>query len=224
MEAQIVAIWKPKGPTSHDIISALRKITGVRRIGHAGTLDPLAEGVLVVGIGRDATKTLSVNVAHEKEYLATVRLGATSTTDDAEGEKTEIEIKRNPSLEDIESLLPRFTGTIAQTPPPYSAIKLNGKKAYELARRGKEVALAPRKVIIKKIDIVSYRWPQLILKVLTGPGVYIRALARDIGEALGTGAYLETLERLRVGNFDKQKAMTIEKFTEWWKHKKALPQ
>lgn len=224
MESQIIAIWKPKGPTSHDIISALRKITGVRRIGHAGTLDPLAEGVLVVGIGREATKQLSVNVAHEKEYLATVRLGTTSTTDDAEGEKTEIKIEQNPSRQDIEALLPRFTGTITQTPPPYSAIKLNGKKAYELARKGKEVALAPRTVFIKKIKVISYRWPQLILKVRTGPGVYIRALARDIGKALGTGAYLEALERTRVGDFDKQKAMTLEKFGEWWKRNKVLSQ
>ncbi|MBU1472344.1 tRNA pseudouridine(55) synthase TruB [Patescibacteria group bacterium] len=196
----IVAVYKPKGPTSHDIVNVVRRITGEKRVGHAGTLDPLASGVLVVGIGREATKKLSLIVGKEKEYIATIKLGATSTTDDEEGEKRNVECRMS-NVETIQRKIKQFSGVISQVPPVYSAVKVDGKEAYKYARKGKEVELKPRKVLIKEIEIIEYSWPLLRLRVVTGPGVYIRALARDIGGALGVGGYLASLERTRVGDF-----------------------
>lgn len=205
----IIAVWKPKGPTSHDVVDEVRKLTGVKRVGHAGTLDPLAAGVLVLGIGRAATKRLHEAVAAEKEYLATVHLGMTSATDDAEGPKTKIRISEKPTRANIRKTLKGFCGEIFQVPPAYSAVKLKGQRAYALARRGQAPALKPRRVLIKDIKILSYRWPYLRLRVITGPGAYVRALARDIGHALGTGGYLAELERTRVGDFTKAAAVTL---------------
>jgi len=209
----IFAVYKPKGPTSNKILQEIKRSSGAKKVGHAGTLDPLASGVLVVAIGREATKKLGEIVGKEKEYLATVRLGTISETDDSEGEKTKIDVKTIPRKKDIESFLPEFSGEIWQTPPIYSAIKIKGKEAYKLARKGKPVKLNPRKVIIKKIEILSYCWPYLRLRVITGPGVYIRALARDLGSRLKTGGYLAALERVRVGDFTKEKALTVEDFS-----------
>jgi len=203
----IIAVYKPVGMTSHDVVNVIRRMTGERRVGHAGTLDPLASGVLVVGIGREATRKLGEVVKKEKEYLATVRLGAFSTTDDEEGEKTEIAVSQKPSRRDVKKLLAGFVGIISQVPPRFSALKLGGKAAYKLARAGKEVSLAARKVEIKEIEFVSYRFPLIKLRVVTGPGVYIRSLARDIGEKLETGGYLAALERTRVGDFKKRDAL-----------------
>ena len=208
----IFAIYKPKGPTSNDVLEELRKITGIKKIGHAGTLDPLAEGVLVVGIGREATKKLNDLVKKEKEYLAKIRLGVESTTDDAEGEKKEIKVSKIPSLDEIGKVISSFEGEILQTPPIFSAVKVQGKEAYKLARKGKIPKLSPRKVEIKEIKILKYRWPHLELRVITGPGVYIRALARDIGKKLGTGGYLSDLERVRVGDFTKERSITPQEF------------
>lgn len=213
----IWAINKPKGPTSHDIINRMRKITGVKRVGHAGTLDPLASGVLVIGIGRDATKKLGTVVQKEKEYLATIRLGQTSTTDDEEGEKiipaAEFQI---PDTEALQNTLPKFVGIIQQVPPKFSAIKVNGQSAYRLARKGQDVNLKPRNVEIKEIEIMSYEFPTLCIRVVTGPGTYIRSLARDIGEALGAGAYLSDLVRTRVGEYSLEATFTVEEFAQNW--------
>lgn len=205
--SQIFPVWKPKGPTSHDVIQKIRKLTGVQKVGHAGTLDPLASGVLVVGVGREATKKLKDAVAAEKEYVATVRLGMTSTTDDEEGEKKKIPAAARPSRDEVQEAIKKFIGRISQVPPAFSAIKVKGKAAYTLARQGKEVRLAPRLVEIKSIKILAYRWPYLTIRVRTGPGVYIRALARDIGKKLNTGGYLAELERTRVGQFTKKDAI-----------------
>ena len=206
----IFAIYKSQGPTSHDIIDELRRITGIKRIGHAGTLDPQAKGILVVGIGRQATKKLSEVVKKEKEYLATIRLGEESTTDDSEGEKRKVEVRIIPLEEEVKNAVMSFEGEILQTPPVYSAVKVGGKESYKRVRKGEEVKLEPRKVVIKKIEILNYKWPDLIIKVVTGPGAYIRSLARDIGKKLGVGGYLFNLERVRVGDFRKEKAFTIE--------------
>jgi len=197
----IFAVYKPKGPTSHDVIERLRKETGIKKIGHAGTLDPLASGVLVVGVGREATKRLATIVKKEKEYLAVIKLGETSTTDDEEGQKKESPISKKPNYKEVERVVQKFEGKILQTPPAYSAVKIKGKEAYKLARRGQKPNLGPRPVEIKEIKILKYQWPYLKLKVTTGPGVYIRSLARDIGRELETGAYLAELERTRVGDF-----------------------
>jgi len=206
----IFAVYKPKGPTSHDIIQKVRKLTGIKKVGHAGTLDPLAQGILVIAIGRESTKKLSEIVAKEKEYLATIKLGESSTTDDAEGGKTKSSIIEKPTKVRIQKVLQKFEGSIFQTPPIFSAVKIKGKEAYKLARKGKEVKLKPRKVEIKKITLQSYQWPYLKLKIVTGPGVYIRSLARDLGRKLKTSGYLYSLERTRVGQFSKKKSV---KFT-----------
>ena len=207
----IFPIWKPKGPTSNQVLERLRKITGIKKIGHAGTLDPLASGVLIVGIGK-ATKMLSQFQKKEKEYLADIKLGMESSTDDEEGTKRKIFVSKPPSLREIEKILKTFQGEILQTPPIFSAVKVGGKEAYKWARRGKIPKLKPRRVQIKKIEILNYQWPILSLKIITGPGVYIRSLARDLGKKLKTGGYLKNLERTRVGEFSKEKALTISQF------------
>jgi tRNA pseudouridine55 synthase len=205
----IFAVWKPKGPSSYDVIRALKRMTTEKKIGHAGTLDPRASGILVIAVGRDATKRLSEEVAKEKEYKASLRLGMTSTTDDAEGVKTRTIPEKRARLLEIRKLLPRFIGTVSQVPPVYSAIKVKGKEAYKRTRAGEAVVLSARPVEIRDIRIESFRWPYLALIVTTGPGVYIRSLARDIGNALGTGAYLSGLERTRIGDFSKKNAIGI---------------
>jgi len=208
---KIIPIYKPIGPTSHDIVDQVRKITGIRKVGHAGTLDPLAEGVLVIAITRQATKQISDIVKKEKEYEAKIKLGATSSTDDEEGEKTEVS-SVVPSAKEVEAVLPQFIGHIQQVPPVYSAIKVGGKKAYQEARQGNELELKAREVHIKDIELLNYEYPFLNLRVTTGPGVYIRSLARDIGEKLKTGAYLASLKRTRVGDFKLEDAYTLEDF------------
>lgn len=210
----IFALLKPKGPTSHDMVDMVRKATGVKKVGHAGTLDPMAEGVLVIGVGRAATKKLGAIVEKEKEYVATITLGAVSSTDDAEGEVQTRDVQHTPDEKSIREALQTFTGQIQQVPPHFSAVKKGGKKAYEEARKGRVIELEPRDVEIKEIEILLYDWPTLQIRVVTGPGVYIRALARDLGEAMGTGAYLSALERTRVGDYTKESALTIEQLKE----------
>jgi len=210
MDEGVYAIYKPKGPTSNGVLEELRRITGIKKIGHAGTLDPLAKGVLVVGIGRKGTKRLSRLIKSEKEYLAKIRLGVKSTTDDEEGEKTEFEVKNPPTINEVREVVSKYEGEITQTPPIYSAVKVKGKEAYKLARKGIKPELKPRRALIKELDILDYAWPFLKLRAVTGSGVYIRALARDIGQELGTGGYLAELERTRVGRFSKADVLTVE--------------
>lgn len=205
----IIAVYKPKGPTSFDIISQLRKLTGIKKIGHAGTLDPLASGVLVVGIGREATRKLCEVVESEKEYLATVRFGAESTTDDEAGEKTKIEVIEKPMRREVEKILAEFRGKFLQLPPDFSAIKIKGRRAYDIARKGERPKLEKREVEVKKIKILKYHWPDLEIKIVSGPGFYVRSLARDVGRKLKVGGYLSALERTRVGQFKKKNAIKI---------------
>lgn len=211
--------------TSHDVVNIVRKKTGIKRVGHGGTLDPLAEGVLVIAVGRENTKQLDTFVKGDKEYVAEIKLGETSTTDDSEGEKTKLSYsgvlqgpKRSessymmvsPNLEEVKTALKQFTGIISQIPPIYSAVKLHGKPAYKSARQGGTLSLKPRSVEIKEIKLLEYNYPMLKLRVVTGPGVYIRSLARDLGEKLGTGAYLSGLIRTRVSNFKLEEAVKLE--------------
>ncbi len=205
----IFGVWKPKGPSSYDVIREIKKHTTEKRIGHAGTLDPRASGVLVIAVGREATKKIADEVAKEKEYLATIRLGAESTTDDGEGMKTKVPTAKRPALQAIKNALNEFEGEIMQVPPVYSALKVRGKTAYERTRAGETVQLASRKVLVKEIEFISFRWPSLKICVTTGPGVYIRSLARDIGRKLKTGGYLSALERTRVGGFTKKDALKL---------------
>jgi tRNA pseudouridine55 synthase len=205
----VIAVYKPKGPTSFDIIAKLRKITGIKKIGHAGTLDPLAKGILVVGVGREGTRQLGTLMKMEKEYIAKIKFGYESSTDDDEGKKTKIDFDHKPTKKEIINILKEFAGEIWQKPPIYSAIKISGKRAYQLARQGKTFEMKPRQVLIKSIKMIKYKWPFLSIDVITGSGVYIRALAKDIGQKLGVGGYLVDLERVRVGDFDKKRALKI---------------
>ncbi len=207
---KIFAVYKPKGPSSYDIIRQIKKIIGNNiKIGHAGTLDPLASGILVIGLG-EATKKLGVEVKKEKEYIAKVKFGENSETDDEEGIKTKIENIRVPTLADVQNIIKTFVGKIQQVPPVYSALKIKGKPAYKRVRGGEVLEMKPREVEIKKIDILSYDWPYLEIKVITGPGVYIRSLARDIGAKLNIGGYMADLERTRVGDFKKENCLNFE--------------
>ncbi|MBN2211310.1 MAG: tRNA pseudouridine(55) synthase TruB [Sedimentisphaerales bacterium] len=214
--AIFIAINKPIGMTSHDVIDAVRRITGQRRVGHAGTLDPLARGVLVVGVGRAATRQLETIVAGEKEYITTIRLGITSTTDDAEGTLTAHPTTAPPDRAMVEAALPGFIGEIQQRPPAYSAIKINGRPAYKLARKGKAPLMEARPVVIHTLELLDYTWPDLRLRAVTGKGVYIRSLARDIGQALGIGGYMADLERTRVGSYDISKALSLQQLEALW--------
>jgi len=213
----IFAVNKPVGITSHDVIYKLRRQTGIKRIGHAGTLDPLASGVLVVAVGREYTKQLNSIVKSEKEYMAEIFLGQTSTTDDMEGvlrqaqdKKETLNDKIKPSKQEIEKVIKQFIGKIKQVPPQYSAIKIKGKPAYKSARQGGTLVLEARDVEIKDIEILDYKYPVVKLKITCGKGVYIRSLARDLGEKLKTGGYLKSLIRTRVGEFKIENAVKLE--------------
>jgi len=196
-----ININKPAGPTSHDIVDHLRRITGIKKIGHAGTLDPFARGVLILGISREATRNISKFVKLNKEYIAQIYLGAISDTYDRTGKI----IKRECgalNLENIKNTLQSFKGKQKQIPPMFSAKKIKGKKLYELARQGKEIKREPENIEIYSIKTVSFAWPVLEIKVKCSSGTYIRSLASDIGEKLGCGAYLKKLTRTAIGNYN----------------------
>lgn len=205
----IIAIHKPPGVTSHDVIDQVRKLSGEKRVGHAGTLDPFAEGVLVVAVGREFTKQLSTHVESDKEYLATLKLGYVSTTDDPEGEIQETKMLKKPTQAVVQKVLKKFVGKIDQIPPIYSAIKIKGKPAHRRVRRGEKVELPSREVEIFDLSLESYKYPLLTIRVHCGKGTYIRSLARDIGAELKTGAYLIKLVRMRVGGFKLNKSMVL---------------
>ena len=208
-KAGVLCVYKPKGISSNGLLNKIRRLAGTRRVGHAGTLDPLASGVLVVGIG-GGTSELAKLAGAEKEYLATIRLGVSSTTDDEEGQKTYENAPRQPTTAEIEGVLKNFTGDIQQVTPAYSAVNIGGKKAYELARRGKVVDLGKRQVTVHQLKLLSFSWPDMKIRVVVSSGTYIRALARDIGEALGTRGYLADLERIRVGEYRRETCIRIE--------------
>ncbi len=194
-----------------DVIRVVRRRSGVRKTGHAGTLDPLATGVVVVCIGRAATRTIDQLMATEKAYRATIDLSATSETDDAEGPIHACAVEHEPTLAAIEQcLVEQFTGQIMQTPPNHSAIKVDGRRAYKLARQGAELKLQPRPVLIHAIETEEYAYPQLILNIRCGKGTYIRSLARDLGQALNTGGYLTDLCRTAVGSYRVENAIHLD--------------
>lgn len=190
----ILIIDKPKGITSHDVVARVRKVTGIRKVGHTGTLDPLATGVLVVCVGQ-ATRLIEYLVTGLKQYRATIRFGATTDTLDSEGQILSQHDISDLTPARLEQLLPAFLGEIDQIPPIYSAIKRDGQPLYKAARAGKSVTLEPRRVTIHTLEWVDWTAPDLTLDVSCSAGTYIRALARDLGEAAGTGAYLAELTR-----------------------------
>ncbi len=195
----ILLINKPQGCTSFSLIRALRKLTGIKKIGHAGTLDPFATGVMVLLIGRSYTRLSSSLLLQDKEYLATVSLGVTTDTYDCDG-KVVASSKKIPTLEEIEQVVAKFQGEIEQVPPMYSAKKVRGKKLYELARKGKEIERAPAKVCLTT-QILAYTYPTLALRVACSKGTYIRSLAHEMGQLLGCGGHLSELNRTRSGLF-----------------------
>jgi len=206
----ILNIDKPQGCTSHDVVARVRRLTRQKRVGHAGTLDPLATGVLLVCVGQ-ATRVSEYLMGEPKRYLARIRFGTATDTYDAEGQVT-ARTEAIPSLEAIEALLPRFTGRILQAPPPYSALKVEGEPAYRRARRGEEVEQAPRPVDVYDISLRDWQPPELELEVSCGRGTYIRSLAHDLGQAAGSAAHLAALQRRAVGSFSVEDATSLVEF------------
>jgi tRNA pseudouridine55 synthase len=218
-EGGFILINKPTGITSHDVVDKLREITKIKRIGHAGTLDPFATGLLILGIGREFTKKLSIFQKKDKEYIATLKLGAESDTFDREGKIVEKKVKKIPERKEIEEVLKSFLGEIEQIPPAFSAKKIKGKKLYELARKGIKVEPKPQKVKIYEISILEYRFPYLKIKVKCSSGTYIRSLANDIGKKLGCGSFVEELIRTKIGEFSIENAVELSKLTpQNWKN------
>lgn len=209
----LLIVDKPRGPSSMGVIRVVRARLhrGKRfKVGHAGTLDPLASGVLLICVGK-ATKQIASLMNTDKRYVATVDLSAFTTTDDAEGERTTVDVETPPTRDAIEGIIAeRFVGEIMQTPPAFSAMKVDGRRAYDLARKGKPVELKPRPVLIHEIDVLEYAWPTVVLDIRCGKGTYIRSLARDIGTALNTGGTLVDLRRTAVGAYTIDNAITLD--------------
>lgn len=216
MTEGLLVIDKPSGPTSHDMVAKVRRVTGVKRVGHAGTLDPLATGVVVVGIGR-ATRLLRYVQESHKEYVARVRFGIATDSLDADGSET----WRQPmpiTEEQVRGALPGFRGKVEQTPPMVSAIQIGGRRLHEMARAGEEVERQPRPVEIYAIDVVGFEegvFPLATIAVECSKGTYVRVLADDIAKALGGRAHLEGLRRTRVGAFGLDQALTVEDLDRW---------
>ncbi|KAB8143238.1 tRNA pseudouridine(55) synthase TruB [Chloroflexia bacterium SDU3-3] len=203
-------IDKPAGMTSHDVVARLRRLARQKRVGHAGTLDPAATGVLVVALGQATRLIEYVQDETRKSYRATVRLGATTTTDDAEGEVGVVRPVPALAQADLAQALAPFQGHIQQVPPMYSALHHEGQRLYDLARAGVTLDLPARPVVIYQIDLVELRLPDVVLDITCGKGTYIRSIARDLGAALGCGAHLAALRRTAVGTFVVAQAATLE--------------
>ncbi len=205
----VLVVDKPVGPTSMDVVAIVRGRAGGARTGHAGTLDPLAEGVLVLALGR-ATKSLDRFMATVKRYRTVIDLSAFTNTDDREGERVEVEVADPPDEAAVLAALDAFRGRIMQRPPARSAVKVGGRRAYAMARRGESVTLEPRPVEVHELDLVLYQWPLLEIAMCCGKGFYVRSLARDIGERLGTGGHCISLRRTAVGPFTDDQAIPLD--------------
>jgi len=208
----IILIDKPQGFTSHDVVAKLRGILRERRIGHSGTLDPMATGLLVVFVGR-ATRAVEFAESHEKEYIAGLRLGVVTDTQDITGTVLKT-CDKHVSRTELSEVITEFTGDILQIPPMYSAIKVQGRKLYDLARSGVEIERSSRPVTIKKLEIIGEEGGDFVLRVVCSKGTYIRTLCHDIGARLGTGATLSSLRRTVAGDFSVENAHTIDEIRE----------
>jgi tRNA pseudouridine55 synthase len=205
----ILNIDKPQGLTSHDVVARVRRLMGTRRVGHAGTLDPLATGVLLVCVGT-ATRVVEYLQKGRKIYETTVRLGQATNTYDADGEITAENPVPDFDLATLEQVLDAFRGEILQTPPIYSAIKKNGQPLYKLARAGQQVVIPTRKVTIHALEILSWQNPELRLRITSSPGTYIRSIAHDVGQALGVGGHVQCLRRVASGSWRVEDAVSLE--------------
>lgn len=219
-KGEILSFNKPYGWTSFQVVSKVRSAISKKlhvkkiKVGHAGTLDPLATGVLIVCTGK-STKLIDELQSHTKEYIATLKLGATTPSYDKETEEDAVYPTEHITKELVETVLQRFIGTIEQTPPEYSAVKINGKRAYEFARKGKSVELKPKTLVIDSIELLECNFPEIVIRVVCSKGTYIRALARDIGRELQSGAYLTGLVRTRIGEYKIDECLDPETFNEW---------
>ena len=206
----ILVVDKPAGPTSHDVVAMVRRALGMRRIGHCGTLDPLATGVLILCVGK-MTRLSDCLTGGSKEYEATFRLGARSDTDDADGEITPVPGASAPGVDEVDLAMARYRGTVEQLPPEHSAIRVDGVRSYHRARRQQATRLTPRPVHIGCFERRGYHYPHLEVRVACGKGTYIRAMARDLGTDLGCGAHVEALRRTRVGELTVDDAVAPQR-------------
>ena len=212
----VILIDKPADISSFGVVARVRRYLSQKagkkiKVGHTGTLDPFATGLLILLSGK-ATKLSNQFLKLDKWYEATLCLGKTSTTGDPEGVITEVNVDRQPSYSDIEKILPDFLGNIKQTVPIFSAVKINGKRAYQLARQGQKVEMPTREIEIYELEVLSYHFPELVIRTHVSSGTYIRTLGEDLGQALGVGAYLTALRRTKVGNFDLNNAKKLTDF------------
>jgi tRNA pseudouridine55 synthase len=219
-EGKILLINKPLHWTSFDVVRKIRHFTKTKKVGHAGTLDPLATGLLIICTGK-FTKRINEFMSQEKEYTGTLTIGATTPTYDLESEPQNVKDFSLLTNEVIYQTTKKFTGDILQTPPIHSAIKKDGKRVYELARKGIDVVLEPRKIFIKEFEITKIELPQISFRVVCSTGTYIRSLANDFGAELGCGAHLSSLCRTRIGEFELSKAMTMEEAEKLIVHSKT---
>ena len=213
-EGKLLLIDKPTGWTSFDVVNKIRRLAKVKKVGHAGTLDPLATGLLILCTGK-LTKSISEYMAQEKEYRGSLTLGATTQTYDLESEPENRKDAGSVTSEALNGVIPAFIGEIWQVPPVHSAIKKDGKRVYALARKGKEVKLDPRKVFIKEFEITHREGAVVGFRVVCSTGTYIRSLANDVGAALGCGAYLSSLCRTRIGEFTIDQALSMKRAEEY---------
>ncbi len=219
-EGKVLLINKPRDWTSFDAVKKVRILTGIPKVGHAGTLDPLATGLLIICTGK-FTKQINNYMAQEKEYTGSFTMGAVTPTYDLESEPVDFLPYEHLSVSQIKDATLQFTGAIEQIPPIHSAIKKDGKPAYQLARKGQEIIMEPRKVTIYSFEITSVELPKVFFKVVCSTGTYIRSLAYDFGKALGCGAYLSNLCRTRIGEFKLEDSLTIEAFVAQINREKA---
>ncbi len=219
----VLVVDKPTGLTSHDVVQIIRKGTNIRRAGHTGTLDPRASGVLVILLG-PAVRLSEYVSASDKRYQAVLRLGASTDTYDADGRVVSSAPTEHITEEQFDTELQTFVGEIEQTPPPYSAVKVQGRKAYEMAREGEEVDLAPRKIHVYSLELLEWAPPEAVIDVYCSSGTYVRSLAHDLGNKLGCGAHLVGLRRTKSGRFTLRDAVPLRKLREafetgtWYQH------
>jgi tRNA pseudouridine55 synthase len=209
----VLVVDKPVGLTSHDVVQIIRRGTGIRRAGHTGTLDPRASGVLVILVG-PAVRLSEFVSASDKRYQATIRLGSSTDTYDSEGRITSSASIDDVTEEQFNTILQTFIGEIQQVPPPYSAVKVQGRKSYEMAREGEEVNLEPRMINVYSLEILEWAPPEAVIDVYCSSGTYVRSLANDLGEALGTGAHLVGLRRTKSGRFTLRDAVSLRRLQE----------
>jgi len=206
-------IDKETGITSFDVVYKVRRALGVKKVGHSGTLDPLATGLLLVAVG-EATKLLEFLIGCDKEYEVLAQFGAVSDSYDADGVIAESDAQKKCSQAEVESFLSGFVGAISQVPPKFSALKINGKPAYELAREGKDVEMKARNVVVEEFSVIGFDWPGVRFLVKSSAGTYVRSLVHDLGAVLGCGAYVKELRRTKIGNFNIEDAISVADVTE----------